>query len=150
MAEQLDYTQELPFFGQTWPLRRDQVNDFATASESEMISADLELLLGIECTGPKAVGELPWRPELGSLIYMLRHRNLYDEATTEFVRTYSADAVARWYPAVRITKVTIQPEKDQDGEITRMTCRIGWERRARGSQQITASGVASVPVSGGP
>lgn len=150
MAEPLDYTQELPFFGQTWPLRRDQVNDFATASEADMITADLELLLGIECTGPRAVGELPWRPELGSLVYMVRHRNLYDAATVEFIRTYVVDAVARWYPVVRITKVEIQPEKDQEGVISRMTCRIHWEKRAQGSRQVSATGVAAVPVSGGP
>lgn len=81
-------------------------NDFHDAEDLESVKSALGQILGTKAQGERAQGELPWRPEFGSLLYQLRHRNQtagFRMFATHFVR----DAVARWEPRVRVVDVSV-------------------------------------------
>jgi phage baseplate assembly protein W len=56
---------------------------------------------------PLASGELPWRPEFGSNLYLLRNRQ-NDGTLADLARTYVVDALARWEPRVRVLGAQIK------------------------------------------
>lgn len=89
------------------PLRRDLKNDFATASGAALVRACVLQILGTWCSSEPTAGELPWRPEFGSQLFLLRHRN-NNVALAEVARAYVAEAIARWEPRVTVTEVAIR------------------------------------------
>ncbi len=133
-------------FGLVRPFVRDQVNDFAAANGKALIESELGQILGTECNSEKGEGELPWRPEFGSLIFKLRHRNGTDIVTQELARAWAIDAIARWHPTVRPLDAAVSMEKDAEGNLSRLLIRIRYEVRARGSGQILGTGTALVPL----
>lgn len=100
-------------FGLLVPFRRDQKGDFAAGAEVAVVKASISQVLGVRCSGQGRQGELPWRPEFGSLLYLLKHKNLDDEVTKALARTYVADALARWEPRCRLRAVSVTSEKSK-------------------------------------
>lgn len=84
------------------PFRRDEKSDFAHASGEDLVKSAVGQVLGTRCTSAQAVGELPWRPEFGSLLYTLRHANNND-ALEQIAQGFVIDALRKWEPRVNIT-----------------------------------------------
>jgi hypothetical protein len=97
-------------FGLVRPFVRDQKGDFATAEGVALVRACVGQVLGTVGSSQTTQGELPWRPEFGSLLTLLRHR-ANDPVTAQLARVYVADALARWEPRVRVKSVIITRER---------------------------------------
>lgn len=88
------------------PFRRDGLGDFVSGDGAELVRAAVGLVLGTTCNSHSTFGELPWRPEFGSLLHQLHLRN--NDAQLEHVaRNLVAMAIDRWVPAARVTQVNI-------------------------------------------
>jgi len=101
-------------FGAIRPFRRDQKSDFATAGGEALIRSAVGQVLGTMCSSDFTQGELPFRSEFGSLLYLLRHQR-NDNVLQELARVYVVDALKRWEPRVVVTGVQVTREQ-QDGE----------------------------------
>lgn len=91
-------------FGLVAPFQRDGRGDFAAKGGVEKIAANVAQILATDCATPDGAfgGELPWRPEFGSLLRLLRHRNMDDPTTQQLARVYIGDALKLWEPRVRL------------------------------------------------
>ena len=94
------------------PFRRDQKSDFAHGADEALVRSCVAQVLGTECSmdDGSASGELPWRPEFGSVLYRLRQRP-NDETTRQLAKFFVADALRRWEPRVRLTDVSFIQQK---------------------------------------
>lgn len=101
-------------YGLLRPFRRDLKNDFANAGAPDIIRSAVGQILGTRGAGSGIQGELLWRPEFGSQLYRLRHRNL-DAATFELARYHVIDALSKWEPRIRITGFTIASRPSEPG-----------------------------------
>ncbi len=106
------------------PFQRDQKGDFAHASDVALVKAALGQILGTAASSQYTQGELPWRPEFGSLLHHLKHRP-NNQTLDELARTYVLEAVARWEPRVRINEVSIARSSAPGGENT-FTIRVSF------------------------
>lgn len=97
--------------GVVGPFQRDGRGDWATAEGEALVRANVEQILGTMCSSGRSHGELPWRPEFGSLVYMLRHGQ-NDDVLKELAQQYVVDALELWEPRVKIRKsrITNDPE----------------------------------------
>ncbi len=95
------------------PFRRDGKGDFANSSGVELVRSNLRQVLHTTASSASTQGELPWRPEFGSLFELLRFRNL-DEVTIELARTYLIDAIKTWLPRIRIRNSNIEADYDRN------------------------------------
>lgn len=94
------------------PFRRDKKQDFAFAEGEELVRSAVGQILGTLAATDFTQGELPWRPELGSALHLLKHhRN--DATLQELARVYVADALKRWEPRVQLTSVQVTRERDR-------------------------------------
>ena len=84
------------------PFRRDEKADFANASGEDLVRSAVGQVLGTRSSSAQAIGELPWRPEFGSLLYTLRHSNNND-ALEQIAQSYVIDALRKWEPRVNVT-----------------------------------------------
>lgn len=96
-------------FGIIRPWRRDQKLDWAAVGGVRLVKSAVGQILATRASSERTTGELPWRTEFGSLLYLLRHR-ANDETTREIARTYVAGALKRWEPRILVTGVTIVTE----------------------------------------
>jgi len=87
------------------PFRRDGRGDFANQSGPDLVRSSVSQILGTFAASEASEGEVPWRPDFGSLLYMLRHQQ-NNQALVELARVYVVDAISRWEPRVRITGVS--------------------------------------------
>jgi phage baseplate assembly protein W len=98
-------------FGLITPFQRDQKRDFAAAGGERLVKSCVSQLLGMDATDDAGnVGELPWRPELGTWMYKLKH-HLNNEVLDHIARAYVAEALARWEPRVVMKEVTTSKRK---------------------------------------
>lgn len=88
------------------PFRRDQKNDFANGAGVDVIRATAGQILGTRCDGPTSDGEMAWRPEFGSRLFLLRHKPI-NATTRELARHYSQEALRRWEPRIVVTKAQV-------------------------------------------
>src|SRR5581483_1311178 len=89
--------------------RRDLRSDFVAAGDEEGIRSAVGQILGTNGASDRTPGEVPWRTEFGSLLYLLRHQK-NDSVLAELARVYVVDALKRWDPRVVVTAVTITQE----------------------------------------
>lgn len=87
------------------PLVRASGDLVHTCGES-LVRSCLGQVFGTRCRDEQREGELLWRTEFGSLLPVLRHRNV-DHVTEALARYYSAGAVARWEPRVRVKSAKV-------------------------------------------
>lgn len=84
------------------PFRRDGKTDFANGEGIELVKSCVRQILGMRAASGTMAGELPWRPELGSKFYLLKHRK-NNLALSELATAYAGEALGRWEPRVRVT-----------------------------------------------
>lgn len=101
-------------FGLLRPFRRDRKADFAADGGDALIRSAVGQILATRASSENVQGELPWRPEFGSLLYLLRHQK-NDSVLQELARVYVVDALKRWEPRVLVRMVGIAREQ-QEGE----------------------------------
>lgn len=101
-------------FGLLTPFRRGP-SDFVSGGGVAFLQSAIGQILGTRASSDFTEGELPWRPEFGSLLHFLRHRN-NNQTTAELARVYVADALAQWLPQVRIKNVDVQRKVGPGGE----------------------------------
>jgi phage baseplate assembly protein W len=94
------------------PFRRDRKQDFAFAEGEELVRSAVGQILGTLASTDFTQGEIPWRPELGSALHLLRHHK-NDATLQELARVYVADALKRWEPRVQVTSVQVTRERDR-------------------------------------
>lgn len=97
-------------YGLLRPFRRDQKLDFAAAGGSRLVASAVGQVLGTRGASDFTSGELPWRDEFGSLLYLLRHRP-NDDTTRELARIYVGQALVRWEPRIRVTGLEVESEE---------------------------------------
>lgn len=135
-------------FGLLRPFRRDQQLDFAAAGGARLVEACVGQVLGTRCASGFSEGELPWRDEFGSLLYLLRHREI-DETTQELARVYVAQALARWEPRVRVTGVEVLAEEVDGLGPVALAIRVQFDlvsRMAPGNSVLLPGLSATVPL----
>jgi len=94
------------------PLTRDAKGDFANADDITLVRANVRQVLGTLATSGSTQGELQWRPEFGSVLQLIRYRNL-DETTVELARAYVVDALRTWLFRVRVKDATVEIDFEQ-------------------------------------
>lgn len=104
-------------FGLLEPFQRNQQGDLAAGSGARLVATSIAAILGTEASTPDGslVGELPWRPEFGSLLHLLKHRPVTDLTTQQIARAYVAEAIRRWEPRVSLVSVTVKARASQSG-----------------------------------
>lgn len=118
------------------PLRRDRKQDFANGTGAELIASHIGQVLGTICHSQNTGGEVPWRTEFGSLLHLLRLNNM-SPALAEKARAYTAHALRRWVPRVRVTQVKVT-QVEAEGK---MLIRVGWQLLAEGTEKVVVSGL---------
>jgi phage baseplate assembly protein W len=93
-------------------------------------------VLGTMAQADGVAGELPFRPEFGSRLHLLRHRKV-DALLQELARVYVIEALGRWERRVNVLRVEVFEEPV--GEGTALVVRV--EYRAEGSATVLSSSV---------
>lgn len=88
------------------PFQRDRKNDFANATGVELISSNVQQILGTRATSANGPGELPFNPNFGSLLHLLRHQKI-DVVRKQQALVYVVDALRKWEPRVIVTSVQV-------------------------------------------
>ncbi len=101
-------------FGLIRPFLRDEKNDFANAGGEVQVRAAVGQILGTRAGSLTTEGELPWRTEFGSLLYLLKHQK-NDAALQELARVYATEALRRWEPRVLLKEVLAERGSTTDG-----------------------------------
>lgn len=113
-----------PFgYGLIRPFKRDQKSDFAAGQGAALVIAAMGQILGTVASSEFSQGELPWRPEFGSLIHLLRHRP-NTAALDELAHQYIIDALARWERRIVITDSSVDRSFDVEGGLNSLTIRV--------------------------
>ena len=102
------------------PFVRDQKNDFANGSALDLIRSTAGQILGTRADGPKTRGELAWRTEFGSKLYLLRHKAI-NATSRELARFYAQDALRRWEPRILVTRAALEKDSTRRALIVRVT-----------------------------
>jgi len=121
------------------PLRRDKKSDFAASGGEALVRASVQQILGTLGASDFTQGELPWRTEFGSLLFLLRHQQ-NDVALQELAKVYVADALRRWEPRVVVTGLTAK--RLEDGEGNKLVLRLRYnviQRNVPGNQVLLES-----------
>lgn len=99
--------------GLSLPLTRES-QDFASSELEELVRASITQILGVRADDGRAYGELPWRPEFGSLLHHLQFMNV-DETFRALVETRVIGAISRWEPRCRVKRVVVERVDSEGG-----------------------------------
>ena len=129
------------------PFRRDKKNDFANATGATLVASAVGQVLGTRASSDNRVGELPWRTDFGSLIYLMRFRN-NDGVFKELARTYVQDALQRWEPRARVQSVSVFDQDDgQGGTVPVVFTRFDIiDENVPGNNVIVAGAEVAIPL----
>jgi phage baseplate assembly protein W len=113
-----------PFgYGLIRPFQRDQKGDFATAGDAKLVSAAIGQILGTFASSDFSQGEMPWRPEFGSLLYLLKHRP-NTPALDQLAHQYVVQAIQQWERRVVVTDVFIGRDFEEDGGLNSLIIKV--------------------------
>ena len=132
--------QDILGFGLLSPLRRDKKSDFAASGGEALVRASVQQILGTVGASDFTQGEIPWRTELGSLLFLLRHQK-NDVALQELAKVYVADALRRWEPRVVVTGLTAKRLEDGEGNKLLLRLRYNVIQRNVPGNQVLLEGV---------
>lgn len=93
--------------GVLMPFQRDEKQDFANGEGVELIMSNVQQILGTRAQTDTAPGELPFDPELGSWLHLLRHQNVTPVLRHQ-AEVYVVGALGRWEPRVEVTRVSVE------------------------------------------
>lgn len=93
--------------GVVTPFRRDGKGDYANLAGVDLLTADVRELLAIRGASARAPGEVPWRTELGSRLYSLRHRNMDANVRDAVAVEMVSEAVHRWERRARVGRTRV-------------------------------------------
>ncbi len=96
------------------PFRRDRTTDFAAAGGEQLVRSAVQQILATIGASDFTQGEIPWRTEFGSLLYLLKNQK-NDIALQELAKVYVRDALSRWEPRVVVTDLKIDRLDDSNG-----------------------------------
>lgn len=108
------------------PFRRTEKADFASDSGPPEVASAVGQILGTR------KGSLPWRPEFGSDIELLRHM-ANDPTLVELARIYVEEPLRRWEPRIQLTGVVVEPIRRDTQNIITIT--VNYRIGAAGAQQ---------------
>lgn len=128
------------------PFRRDEKSDFANASGAALVKSVIGQILGTRAASTAAQGEIPWRTNAGSLLYLLKHGSSVSVAGV--ARIYAQDALRKYEPRIEVLDVSLSdPESLQDRNRARIV--VSWrliDRDTRRNQVISGPWTADVDV----
>lgn len=127
------------------PFQRDEKSDFANASGARLVQSAVGQILGTRATSAVNVGELPWRPEFGSLLHVLRHSNNNDELK-QIAAGFVVDALRRWEPRVNVTGFDIE-RRSTSGDLDTIEVTVRYsiiDRNVAGNNVILSGQQATV------
>ena len=110
-------------YGPLRPFQRG-ARDFVAGGGADAVKSAVGQILGTLGGSEYTQGEIPWRPELGSLLHLLRHQK-NDVALQELARVYVTDALQRWEPRVRVTGVKVTRERQEGKDVLAIRVRYG-------------------------
>lgn len=128
-------------FGLVRPFVRDAA-DFAKAGGFEQVRSSVGQVLGTKAQSERTAGELPWRPEFGSKLYLLRHRK--GPIVEAMARAFIREALDIWEPRVEIVGITTTFDAKQRVRTIIVTLRV-IDRNVAGNNVILP-GEFDVPV----
>ena len=126
-------------FGLLRPLRRDRKADFVADGGDALVRSAVGQILGTRASSESSQGELAWRPEFGSLLFLLRHRK-NDAVLQELARVYVVDALTRWEPRVIVQTVRVSTEEQEGADV--LAVRVGYSlirRNVSGNRVVVPS-----------
>lgn len=122
------------------PFRRDQKNDFANATGRDLVESCAAQVLGTRARGPRVAGELRWRGQFGTRLYLLRHQPI-NLRNRELAKLYAQEGLKQWEPRVVVTSASL--DADNQNRVIRIA--IGFDVIAR---NVPGNMVAISPMSG--
>jgi len=123
-------------YGLLTPFRRDRKADFTAGGGYELVRSAIAQVLAVRADDGRMTGELPWRPEFGSLLHRLQYANL-DEAYGDLVRSRVVSAIDRWEPRARVMKVQVLRGLDAQGQVSAFV-RVEFQIVQAGSGNVLA------------
>ncbi len=99
--------------GLAFPLQRES-RDLRSATTEELVRASIVQILGTRADDGRAHGELPWRPDFGSLLHRLQYMPV-DDAFAALVETRVIGALSQWEPRIRVTKTVVERVDTEGG-----------------------------------
>ncbi len=142
-------TPENPSFlgnGLLRPFRRDEKQDFANGGGVLLVVSAVGQILGTRAASEANQGELQWRPEFGSLVHLLKHRN-NNAILRELARTTSMEALDRWEPRANITGFGTNTKKSSGetrDDILELVFRIGVVQENAGGNDVLVQEIDKV------
>lgn len=112
-------------FGILSPFKRG-ASDFVSGGGTEFVQSMITEVLGTVASSDFSHGELPWRPEFGSLLHFLRHKP-NNALTAELARVYVTEALAKWVPQVRLKAVDTERKNGPNGEPSILLIRLKYD-----------------------
>lgn len=91
------------------PFRRDKKGDWANETGPKLVVSSVTQILGTRAESDVSEGEILWRPDLGSKLYLLKHEP-NSQITRELARVYVIGSLSRWEQRARVTDVTTTSE----------------------------------------
>lgn len=104
------------------PLRRAS-RDFASASGLELVRSAVRQILGTRAAVGRYRGELPWRPDFGCKLWVLRQRG-NNPTTKGQARAFVRESLSN-DPRVIVTEVLVETSYDVDD--TKLTIRVKYK-----------------------
>lgn len=88
-------------YGILHPFRRDKKGDVANSGGYPLLRSEVGLVLGTRKSTARTRGEMPWRPEFGSILDTLRHMKM-DQFMDSMAHQDVIGSVRRWLPNIEI------------------------------------------------
>jgi len=99
--------------GILFPFQRNQKNDILNGTGIKLIKSSIKQILGTTCSSPITYGELPYDQQFGSLLTVIRHKNIDDPVTYELAVYYVVDALKKCEPRIKIRGVKIVSKRKE-------------------------------------
>jgi phage baseplate assembly protein W len=141
-------------FGLIRPFARG-ASDFNSAGGRELVESAVGQVLGTICSGTGAVGpdgetteihgEIPWRPEFGSRLYLLLHRK--GPYVASLARALVAEALQRWEPRIIVKSASTTFDAKTRTTFLRVSYDL-IERNRSGNRVIFANLSTQIPLGG--
>ena len=107
------------------PLRWEPTGRMAEVDGDLADMLTIANVIGTRCSmigedGRYIPGELPWNPDFGSRVPYLQHASMPEQTVRDLARSYSVDALRRWCPNLRVTRLTadVETQVDQSNKLT--------------------------------